>query len=175
MSLLFKLKSNIKKKRKTIGRGNGSGHGTFSGRGCKGQKARTGGKIRAGFEGGQTPYIRRIPKLRGFKNPNYVEYQIVNTGSLNVFEEGATVDAVSLKEKNLISKKLRPVKLLAGKGELTKKLTVKVDKASAEAVKIVQSAKGKIEVKIEKKVEKIQSPKVTSAELLLETPAEIAS
>lgn len=157
MSLLFTLKANIKKKRKTIGRGNGSGHGTFSGRGCKGQKARTGGKIRAGFEGGQTPYIRRIPKLRGFRNPNYVEYQIVNTGSLNVFEEGQTVDAASLKEKNLIAKKLQPVKLLAGKGDLTKKLIVKVDKASAEAIKLVEAAKGKIETKIAPKVEEVAS------------------
>lgn len=146
MSSLFTLKPNIKKKRKTIGRGNGSGHGTFSGRGCKGQKARTGGKIRAGFEGGQTPYIRRIPKLRGFNNPNHIQYQTVNTGSLNIFEEGATVDAAALKEKNLIAKKLQPVKLLVGKGDLTKKLTIKVDKASQEAMKIVEAAKGKIEL-----------------------------
>lgn len=166
MSSLFTLKSNVKKKRKTIGRGNGSGHGTFSGRGCKGQKARTGGKIRAGFEGGQTPYIRRIPKLKGFKNPNYIEYQIVNTGSLNVFEEGATVDATSLKEKNLISKKLQPVKLLAGKGELTKKLTIKVDRASQEAMKIVKDLKGKLEVKmatVEKSEPAAQAPSEAAA------------
>lgn len=166
MSSLFTLKSNVKKKRKTIGRGNGSGHGTFSGRGCKGQKARTGGKIRAGFEGGQTPYIRRIPKLKGFKNPNYIEYQIVNTGSLNVFEEGETVDAASLKEKNLISKKLQPVKLLAGKGELTKKLTIKVDRASQEAMKIVKNLKGKLEVKI---------AKVEKSEPAAQAPSEAAA
>lgn len=166
MSSLFTLKSNVKKKRKTIGRGNGSGHGTFSGRGCKGQKARTGGKIRAGFEGGQTPYIRRIPKLKGFKNPNYIEYQIVNTGSLNVFEEGATVDAVSLKEKNLISKKLQPIKLLAGKGELTKKLTIKVDRSSQEAMRIVTALKGKLEVKIET---------VEKSEPAVEAPSEAAA
>lgn len=160
MSLLFALKTNVKKKRKTIGRGNGSGHGTFSGRGCKGQKARTGGKIRAGFEGGQTPYIRRIPKLRGFKNPNHLQYQVVNTGSLNVFEDGQTVDKASLKEKNLIAKKLKPVKLLAGKGDLTKKLTVKVDKASQKAVKLVEAAKGKVEIKIAPKAPAEESAEV---------------
>jgi len=93
MSLLLELKSkNGRKQAKRVGRGNGSGHGTFSCRGMKGQSARAGGRRRPGFEGGQTPYLRKMPKLKGFKNPNHVEFQVVNVGALNIFEEGSTVD-----------------------------------------------------------------------------------
>lgn len=124
---------------KSFGRGDGSGHGSYSGHGGKGQTARSGGNIKSGFEGGQTPLLRRIPKLKGFKNPNKVPYQPVNVERLNVFEDGANVDLVALFEEGLISRKNRPVKIL-GNGELQKKLTLKVDAISA-------SAKEKIEAK----------------------------
>lgn len=146
MSLLD-LKSKIgKKKKKRLGRGNASGHGTYSGRGGKGQTARTGGNRRPGFEGGQTPYLRKMPKIKGFKNPNRIEYQIVNVGQLNIFEDKSEITAINLFEKNLISKKNKPVKLLAGKGELTKTLTIKVEKASEKAIEAVNANKGKVEL-----------------------------
>lgn len=129
--------------KKRVGRGNGSGHGTFSGRGVKGQTARAGGRRRPGFEGGQTPYLRRMPKLKGFKNPNRIEYQIINVGDLNIFEEKDSIDKAALREKNLISKKDKPVKLLAGKGTLEKTLTIMIDKASKSAIAAVEAKKGK--------------------------------
>lgn len=128
-----------RKQRRIRGRGDGSGRGSFSGRGGKGQTARSGGNIKAGFEGGQTPLIRRIPKLKGFKPPSHISYQVVNVSALDVFDEGGTVDLITLYERNLISRKNRPVKIL-GDGELSKKLSVKVDACSA-------SAKQKIEAK----------------------------
>lgn len=146
MSLLELSSKDGKKKRKRVGRGNASGHGTYSCRGMKGQSARTGGRRRPGFEGGQTPYIRRMPKLKGFKNPNYVEYQIVNIGQLNVFEDKTTIDLKALLEKNIVSKKTLPIKLLAGKGELEKAITIVVDKASKEAIKQVEAKKGKVQL-----------------------------
>ncbi len=132
-----RLKSN------DIGRGDGSGHGSFSGRGGKGQTARSGGNIKAGFEGGQTPLIRRLPKLKGFKNPNRVAFQTVNVSSLNAFDDGSTVDIIALYENKLISKKNRPVKLL-GDGEVTKKLTVKVEAVSESARKKIEDKGGSI-------------------------------
>lgn len=147
---LTELKSRIKKSRKKVGRGNGSGLGTYSGRGMNGQSARSGGKRRPGFEGGQTPYLRKMPKLKGFKNPNHVEYQAINVGDLNIFDSGATVKKEDLLAKNLVSKKTKPVKLLGGKGELEKALTIEVDKASASAIKAVESKKGKVVLPKEK-------------------------
>ncbi len=135
-----------RKKKKRVGRGNGSGHGTFSCRGMNGQTARSGGRRRPGFEGGQTPYIRRMPKLKGFRNINHIEYQAINVGDLNVFEDNATVDSAALYAKNLISKKNKPVKLLGGKGELEKTLTIIVHKASASAIKKAEAKKCKIEL-----------------------------
>lgn len=147
MSSLFELSSKTgKKKRKRVGRGNASGHGTYSTKGMKGQTARSGGRRRPGFEGGQTPYLRKIPKLKGFTNPNYIEYQVINVGDLNIFEDNSTVNAEILHSKNLIAKKNKPVKLLAGKGELTKSLTIVVTKASASAIAIVETLKGKVEL-----------------------------
>lgn len=144
MSLL-KLKSKIAKKpRKRRGRGDSAGQGSFSGRGCKGQKARTGGKIRAGFEGGQTPFLRRIPKFKGFRNTRRIEYQLINTGELNIFDNDTKITKETLYAKNLISKKDKPVKLLAGKEKLSKKLTITVDKASQKAQKIITANKGKM-------------------------------
>ncbi|MFH1533434.1 MAG: 50S ribosomal protein L15 [Nitrospirota bacterium] len=151
---LSELRSRSNKTKKKVGRGNGSGSGTYSGRGMKGQSARTGGRRRPGFEGGQTPYLRKMPKLKGFKNPNYVEYQVINVFDLNIFDSGATVKKEDLLAKNLISKKTKPVKLLGGKGELEKALTIEVDKASASAIKAVESKKGKVVLpKAEKKAE----------------------
>lgn len=145
MDRLLNLKSNpgARKKRKTVGRGPGSGHGTYSTRGMNGQRQRTGSGKSPGFEGGQTPLYRRLPKYKGFTNPNHVSFQVVNVGNLNVFNDNDEVDVVKLYEKNLISSKSKPVKLL-GDGELTKKLNVKVDRISGNAKLKVEKAKGTV-------------------------------
>lgn len=132
-------------KRKVVGRGIGSGTGKTAGKGHKGQKARTGGKIRRGFEGGQTPLYRRIPK-RGFNNHFAKEYAIVNIADLEVFDNDTTVDSKVLIEKGLIKKELDGVKVL-GNGKLTKKLTVVATKFSKSAKEKIQAVGGKIEVK----------------------------
>ncbi len=146
MSSLSTLKpyKGSKHSKKRVGRGNGSGHGTFSTRGNKGQKARSGGNIAPRFEGGQTPLVRRLPKLRGFKNPTRVEYQVVNVSALNVFNDGDMVDVTTLFEKGLIRANVLPVKILGG-GELTKKLTVKIDRVVASARAKIESAKGSVQ------------------------------
>jgi large subunit ribosomal protein L15 len=145
MSRLNSLKSNpgARKKAKTVGRGNGSGHGTYSTRGMNGQRQRTGSKKRPGFEGGQTPLHRKMPKLKGFTNINRIDYQVVNVGSLNIFEDNDAIDVISLFEKKLICRKDQPVKIL-GDGELKKKLAIKVDKFSASAKEKIEKAKGSI-------------------------------
>ncbi|MFC6201864.1 50S ribosomal protein L15 [Lactiplantibacillus nangangensis] len=127
--------------RRRIGRGDSSGQGKTSGRGQKGQKAR--GKVRVGFEGGQMPLYRRIPK-RGFTNINRKEYAVVNLDGLNRFDDGAEVTPESLKEAGLV-KKSAAVKVL-GNGKLDKKLTVKANKFSETAVKAIEAAGGKTEV-----------------------------
>lgn len=129
---------------KRIGRGHGSGNGKTAGKGHKGQKARAGRGMRPGFEGGQMTLQRRIPK-RGFNNIFATEYAEVNVGKLNVFEDGATVDAIALIEKGIIKKELDGVKIL-GNGELTKNLTVKAAAFSESAVKKIEAAGGKTEV-----------------------------
>lgn len=133
------------KNRKRVGRGDSSGHGSFSTRGVKGQNSRTGGGVRIGFEGGQTPLLRRMPKLRGFTAPFKITYQVVNLSSLNVFEDGAEVNRASLFSQKLISKKNNPVKIL-GDGKLEKKLTVKVEKVSASAKTNIEEMKGTVEL-----------------------------
>ena len=127
--------------RRRIGRGDSSGQGKTSGRGQKGQKAR--GKVRVGFEGGQMPLYRRIPK-REFTNINRKEYAVVNLDGLNRFDDGAEVTPESLKEAGLV-KKSSAVKVL-GNGKLNKKLTVKASKFSATAVAAIEAAGGKTEV-----------------------------
>jgi len=127
--------------RRRIGRGDSSGQGKTSGRGQKGQKAR--GKVRVGFEGGQMPLYRRIPK-RGFTNINRKEYAVVNLDGLNRFDDGAEVTPESLKAAGLV-KKRAAVKIL-GNGKLDKKLTVKASKFSETAVKAIEAAGGKTEV-----------------------------
>ena len=128
--------------RKRIGRGDSSGNGKTAGRGQKGQKAR--GKVRLGFEGGQMPLYRRIPK-RGFTNINRKEYAIVNLDALNVFDEGAEITPEALLKAGIIKKQLSGVKIL-GNGEVSNKFTVKAQKFSASAVKAIEAAGGKTEV-----------------------------
>ncbi len=157
---LLTLKSNkgARHRRKRVGRGNGSGMGTYSTRGMNGQNARSGGKRRPGFEGGQTPFIQRMPKLKGFKNPNAIVYQVVNVDALNVFDDNANVDKEALLAKKLISKKNKPVKLL-GNGELTKKLTITVDAATKSADEKVKKAKGSLTITAPAKSAKDETPK----------------
>ena len=129
---------------KRVGRGIGSGLGKTAGKGHKGQKARTGGKIRRGFEGGQTPLYRRLPK-RGFKNHFAKEYAVVNLSDLEKFENGTTVNAELLLSEGIIRKELDGVKVL-GNRTLTKKLTVVAAKFSKTAEEKIQAAGGKTEV-----------------------------
>lgn len=131
--------------RTRVGRGIGSGLGKTAGKGHKGQKARTGGKIRRGFEGGQTPLYRRIPK-RGFNNLFSVEYATINVSDLEKFEAGTVVNMELLLKEGIIRKELSGLKVL-GNGELTKKLTVEAKKFSAAAKTKIEAAGGKIEVK----------------------------
>lgn len=130
--------------RKRVGRGIGSGTGKTSGKGHKGQNARSGGGVRPGFEGGQMPLYRRLPK-RGFTNIFAKEYVTINVSELEKFENGTEVTAELLKESGTISKIKDGVKIL-GRGELTKKLTVKVAKFSASAQEKIEKAGGKAEV-----------------------------
>ena len=126
------------------GRGAGSGNGKTAGKGHKGQNARSGGGVRPGFEGGQIPLYRRLPK-RGFNNVFAKEYAIVNVSDLNAFEDGAVVTAEALLEKRIIRKALDGVKVL-GRGELTKKITVQANIFSAGAKEKIESVGGKCEV-----------------------------
>ena len=133
------------KARKRVGRGPASGTGKTAGRGMNGQKSRSGGGKGAGFEGGQTPLARRLPKLPGFRNPNRVEYIAVNVSRLEAkFEAGETVDADTLLAKGITKHTTDLVKVL-GDGEITKSLTVKVDKVSASAKAKIEAAGGKVE------------------------------
>ena len=129
---------------KRVGRGHGSGNGKTAGKGHKGQNARSGGGVRIGFEGGQMPIARRIPK-RDFKNIFGTDYAIVNVADLNQFAEGTVVDAELLKATGLVKKVYAGVKVL-GNGELTTKLTVKAAKFSKSAVEKIEKAGGKAEV-----------------------------
>ena len=126
------------------GRGAGSGNGKTAGKGHKGQNARSGGGVRPGFEGGQIPLYRRLPK-RGFTNVFAKEYAIVNVCDLNAFEDGAVINAEVLLEKRIIRKALDGVKVL-GRGELTKKVTVQAAIFSAGAKEKIESVGGKCEV-----------------------------
>lgn len=129
---------------KRIGRGHGSGNGKTAGKGHKGQKARAGHGMRIGFEGGQMPLQRRIPK-RGFNNIFAKKFAIINVAALNAFDDGAVVDAAALIEKEIIKKEYDGVKVLAN-GNVTKKLTVKAAAFSAAAKEKIEAAGGKTEV-----------------------------
>ena len=136
--------SGSRKKPKRVGRGNAAGSGTTAGRGTKGLKARSGGKTRRGFEGGQMPLYRRIPK-RGFRNFNRKEYAIVNVKDLEKsFEAGAEISPQDLRDKKIVRKFLCGVKIL-GTGELSKAFTVKAHRFTKTAVEKIQNAGGTVE------------------------------
>ena len=132
-----------KKKKKFVGRGDGSGHGTYSGRGCKGQKSRAGGGVRPGFEGGQLPLIKRLPRKRGFTNVFKTEYNIVNVGKLAVFPAGSEVTPQELLRVGLINTTNHPTKIL-GAGNLQHPLLVSASKFSSSAEKKILAAGGKV-------------------------------
>jgi large subunit ribosomal protein L15 len=133
-----------RKPRKRVGRGSGSGMGKTSTRGHKGQNARKGHKGKLGFEGGQMPLIRRLPK-RGFTNPTRVEYGPVNVQALEIFENGTVVTLDVLRQAGMFKSKFDGVKIL-GSGELTKKLTLKVSAVSATAKAKIEAAGGTVEI-----------------------------
>lgn len=139
----LKPATGARKAKKRIGRGISAGQGKTSGRGHKGQNARSGGGVRPGFEGGQNPIYRRLPK-RGFTNPNRVEYAIINMDTLNRFEEGTVVTPELLVEKGVLKNLKGGLKVL-GNGELQKKLTVKAHKFSASAIEKINAAGGSTE------------------------------
>ncbi len=132
------------KKRKRLGRGTGSGLGKTSGKGHKGRGSRSGGNTPPGYEGGQMPLARRLPK-RGFRNPSREEYRIVNLGSLERFSAGSVVDVPALREVGLVRGKARKVKILA-QGNLTKALVVRVHAFSQQAREKIVALGGSIEV-----------------------------
>ena len=132
------------KEAKRIGRGHGSGNGKTAGKGHKGQKARAGRGIRAGFEGGQMPLQRRVPK-RGFNNIFATKFAIINVSDLEVFEAGAVIDTAALQEKGLVKKAYDGVKVL-GNGNLSKAVTVKASAFSESAKSKIEAAGGKAEV-----------------------------
>lgn len=130
--------------RKRVGRGNASGNGTYAGKGVKGQQARAGSGPRIGFEGGQTPLIRRLPTRRGFNNPFRVEYQPVNLRDLSRLPAGSDVTPDSLRNAGIVHSAAKPIKLLAD-GDLTSALTVRVHRVSASARNKIESAGGSVE------------------------------
>lgn len=133
-----------KKNRNRVGRGLGSGNGKTSGRGMKGQKSRSGGGVRTGFEGGQMPIYRRLPK-RGFKNIWAKTYAEVNVETLNRFEDGAIIDPVVLVESGILKNVQDGIRILGG-GELTKRLTVRANGFTKSAESKISAAGGKVEV-----------------------------
>ena len=133
-----------KKKAFRVGRGHGSGNGKTSGKGQKGQKSRSGGHVRPGFEGGQMPIYRRLPK-RGFTNIFAKKYTSINIEKLNKFDDGAEVTAEALKESGVISK-INDGVVILGRGDLNKKLTVKAKRFSKSAAEKISAAGGKAEV-----------------------------
>lgn len=133
-----------KKKHKRVGRGQGSGHGKTCCRGHKGQRSRSGGRLRLGFEGGQMPLQRRLPK-RGFTNIFRKEYNIINIKDLNRFEPNSTIDMNALREAGLVNRARGDIKLL-GEGEISHPMVIKVDKISKAARAKIEAAGGKVEV-----------------------------
>jgi len=133
-----------KKSRKRVGRGDGSGHGTYSGRGCKGQKSRSGYKMSRGFEGGQLPLIQRLPRKRGFVNIFRTEYSVVNIGQLNRFEAGSEVTPERLVAAGVVKSLRHPIKILA-EGDINHPLVVKANRFSAAAKAKIEAAGGTVE------------------------------
>ncbi len=130
--------------RKRVGRGNGSGYGTYSGRGCKGQKSRAGYKMRPGFEGGQLPLIKRLPRKRGFTNIFRTEYSTVSVGKLSTFDSGSEVTPEQMVAAGLVKSLRNPIKVLAD-GDINHPITVKANKFSASAKAKIEAAGGKAE------------------------------
>jgi large subunit ribosomal protein L15 len=139
----FNSPRGAKKQRKRIGRGYSSGQGTYSGKGLKGQKARSGSGIRLGFQGGGLPLIKSLPKLRGFKRTRKVDYSLVNLGSLAQFKENSVVTPQILKAMDLVNDHRKPVKVLAG-GTLEVALNIEAHKFSKQAVEDIQTAGGTV-------------------------------
>lgn len=133
-----------RKARKRVGRGNGSGHGTYSGRGCKGQKSRAGYRTKPGFEGGQLPLIKRLPRKRGFTNIFRIEYHVVHLTELSSFEAGSKVDPEKLLAAGIVKSLRKPIKILAD-GDISQPLTVKAHKFSATARAKIEAAGGNVE------------------------------
>jgi large subunit ribosomal protein L15 len=134
-----------REKKKRIGRGRGTGQGTFAGKGCKGQKSRSGASIPASFQGGQMPLTRRFPK-RGFNNKFRIEYSVVNVGRLaELFNDNDTVDVAILKERRVV-KGVKPMVKVLGVGEISKPLVVRAHKFSRSAIEKITAAGGKCEV-----------------------------
>jgi large subunit ribosomal protein L15 len=133
-----------RKKRKRVGRGPGSGHGKTACKGNKGQNARSGGGVKPGFEGGQMPLQRRLPK-RGFKNPFRVIYQVINVGDLDRFSAGTVIEKSDLEKVGLVRNAMGPVKLL-GEGDVAQSFTVRVNRVSHSARSKVQAAGGTVEI-----------------------------
>ena len=130
--------------RKRVGRGDGSGHGTYSCRGCKGQKARSGGGVRLQFEGGQTPLVKRLPSKRGFTNIFKTYYALVSIQRLRIFEEGVEVTPQKLVEVGLVPSLKKPIKIL-GDGEIGRPLVVQANKFSQTAKRKIEAAGGRAE------------------------------
>jgi large subunit ribosomal protein L15 len=157
----LKPRPGAKHRRKRLGQGESSGHGKTSGRGGKGQTARSGSSVRIGFEGGQMPLIRRIPK-RGFNNKRHeIRYMAINLDSLNQFEEGATVDALALVTAGLAKGPVKLIKIL-GQGELTRKLKVSAHAFSATAKEKIEKLGGTCDI-IARFVPKAKVPKSKAA------------
>jgi len=133
-----------KKQRKRVGRGNASGHGTYSGKGIKGQQARSGSGLRLGFEGGQTPLIRRLPRRRGFHNPFRIEFTPVSLRAISRLPAGAEVTPEALHDAGIVRSLRRPIKVLAD-GELEAALTVRAHRVSAAARAKIEGAGGTVE------------------------------
>lgn len=133
-----------RRKRKRVGRGLGSGHGRYSGKGAKGQKARSGPGIHPYFEGGQLPLVKRLPGKRGFTNIFKTEYSVVNVGKLNIFEPESVVGRLELIRARLIKSANRPLKILGG-GELDRALVVRADRVSTAAKEKIEAAGGRVE------------------------------
>jgi large subunit ribosomal protein L15 len=133
-----------KHKKKRVGCGDGSGHGTFSTRGCKGQKSRSGKDLRPTFEGGQLPIVKRLPWTRGFTNVAKIYYNLINVSDLRLFDANAEVSSESLVQAGLVKSTSKPVKIL-GNGELDRPLTVKANKFSQTAKNKIEAAGGKVE------------------------------
>ncbi len=158
-------------KKKRVGRGNASGHGTYATRGIKGQKSRSGRDLRIGFEGGQIPMVRALSRKRGFTNRFRTEYEPINVGQLAAFAAGSTLTPASLRAAGLVKSALLPVKIL-GEGELSVALSVEADKFSAGARAKIEAAGGKA-IELGAPVE-AEAAAASQPEIEPETPAETA-